>query len=113
MSVDVRGQQTGMSALVVAAVIGFCLVPVALGALARSIRTFRLVLLLGLMPAIYYWIEVAVLDPSYDLARLDQLVFPAFYALAFVALWCLLAYVGRAAREALDRRQKSSGGACP
>jgi hypothetical protein len=36
------------------------------------------------------------------------LVFPAFYALAFVALWCLLAYVGRAAREALDRRQKSS-----
>jgi hypothetical protein len=108
MSVDVRGQETGMSALVVAAVIGFCLVPVALGALARAIRTFRLVLLLGLVPAIYYWIEVAVLDPSYDLTRLDQLVFPAFYALAFVALWCLLAYVGRATREALDRRQKSS-----
>jgi hypothetical protein len=79
----------------------------------ESVGTFRLVLLLGLVPAIYYWIEVAVLggarardgyerarcccrhwllsragsawracsgdpDPSYDLARLDQLVFPAF-----------------------------------
>jgi hypothetical protein len=83
-----------MSALVVAAVIGFCLVPVALGALARTIRTFRLVLLLGLVPAISYWIDVAVLDPSYDLSRLDQLAFPAFYALAIVALWCFLVYVG-------------------
>jgi hypothetical protein len=88
-------------------------VPVALGALARAIRAFRLVLLLGLVPAIYYWIEVAVLDPSYDLARLDQLVFPAFFALAFVVLWCLLAYVGRAAREAgRSPRTRSSSLGC-
>lgn len=96
-----------MTAAVVAAVAACVLVPAALGALARSVRTFRVVLLLGLAPALWYWIEVALVDPSYDLTRTGQLLAPGVYAVLLVGVWCLLAYSGRTARRVLGRRRAS------
>ena len=82
-------------------------VPLALGFIARRGYAFRVVLLLGLAPALYYWISVALIDPSSDLTRAAQLLFPGFYALCELALWCLFAYAGRFARAAFDGAVKS------
>jgi hypothetical protein len=95
-----------VSWVAVAAVVLCALLPAVLGALARSVRAFRLVLLLGLLPAILYWVEVALVDPSYDLTRVAQLLFPVLPAVALAGIWCGLAYAGRAASEWLAPRRR-------
>ena len=85
-------------------------VPLVLAFMAWQRQWFRWVLLAGGAPALYYWVAVALVDPSYDLTRAGQLLIPAFYALMGWMIWCGCAFAGRALRN-LTRAQRSSAGA--
>ena len=74
-------------------------VPLLLAFVAWRGRWFRWVLLAGAGPVLYYWVAVALVDPSYDLTRAGQLLFPAFYALIGWTIWCACAFAGRALRK--------------
>ena len=83
------------------------IVPLVLAFVAWRRQWFRLVLLAGGALALFYWVAVALVDPSYDLTRAGQLLIPAFYALLGWMIWCGCAFAGRALRN-LTRALRSS-----
>jgi hypothetical protein len=64
---------------------------------------YHLVLLFGGVPSVLYWVQVGLVDPSYDLSPLGQLLIPGFYAVCIWAIWCTCAYVGSVIRKGFDR----------
>ena len=91
----------------VLAVAALSVVPLALGFMARRGYAFRVVLLVGLALALYFWIDGALIDSSSDLTRAGQLLFPAVTVLCGLGLWCFFAYAGRFARGAFDGAVKA------
>lgn len=88
------------------ALAGLLFFPLVAGFVPGRAVAFRAVLLLGLAPALAYWVDVALVDPSYDLTRAGRLLYPGFYVLVMLALWCGLAYAGRLARRGFERSRK-------
>ena len=83
------------------------IVPLLLGFGTSRWQSFRWVLPAGAGPALYYWVEVALVDPSYDLSRTGQLLIPAFFALIGWIIWCGCAFAGRGLRKLAGLRRAS------